>query len=274
MMSESITSLDYGDDISFHICVDDGFILSESVCDSDISSWWTDDNDDDSEIVSLDIDHDDFWLEDADDTNVLHRGNTTTIICKDRRGQVPVERIEFDQFSFHQHDTNKIVYDVNDTESETDDDDDDEHDLDSCFDCGVRKCVDLSFTTTSTAMSTKYDGDDLDDSMTAFEVFHYDCCSSCCRCSYCRTMPSASSPIRVFSSMEVKHLPISGFELYLVFYGMALVMFLATKVFPIDVQKIGIQQKASRWGRDQDDVRTESCLSFQPRENIESMISL
>ncbi len=61
-------------DVSLHNCIEEGFILSASVCDSDISSWYTDDDEDGSDVFSLQIDDEVFWLDETDYANdvVMH----------------------------------------------------------------------------------------------------------------------------------------------------------------------------------------------------------
>ena len=219
------------DDISFHICIEDGFLVSESVCDSDISSWWTDegedDDDDDSEVISLFVDDEDFWLDDANDENA--QGTTS---CADKQ-----------KFTFHRDGKQVNDYDASLTESETDDEDFD--DDDNSF--GVRK-VDMSFNTTSATSNTT----------TTTLKFSPCCCCGCC-CCHCQAM-SSSPPVDDVSSMETKLAPISGFELYLAFYFMALVTFLTMKYLPTETQ-VALQHC---------NVRKESLRSFQPGENIEN----
>ncbi|KAL3771151.1 hypothetical protein ACHAWU_004774 [Discostella pseudostelligera] len=209
------------DDISFHICIEDGFLVSESVCDSDISSWWTDegedDDDDDSEVR----------LDDANDENA--QGTTS---CADKQ-----------KFTFHRDGKQVNDYDASLTESETDDEDFD--DDDNSF--GVRK-VDMSFNTTSATSNT---------TNTTLK-FSPCCCCGCC-CCHCQAM-SSSPPVDDVSSMETKLAPISGFELYLAFYFMALVTFLTMKYLPTETQ-VALQHC---------NVRKESLRSFQPGENIEN----
>lgn len=247
-MTIASLDLEYGDDISFHICKEDGFILSESVCDSDISSWWTEeDEDDNTEALSLDIDDEDFWIDDSEHgTNVLHRGSNSTGKHSSGMVQVLLGRDEFDELSFYQHGKMKIVQAASETESETDDEDD----LDDEYDFRVQKCVNLSFTTTTEA------NDELDSTTTTttLEVIYCDCfcsCSCSCCCHYA-------------SSLEAYRAPISGFELYLTFYGLALVTFLAIKLLPAEVQAF-LRLNTTR---------QSSCRSFQPRENIEFAVLL
>jgi len=206
------------DDISFHICIEDGFLVSESVCDSDISSWWTDedDRDDDGEVLSLFVDDEDFWVDDADDENAQ------VTSCTDKQ-----------RFTFPRDGKQINDHDASLTESETDDDDEDFDDDDNSF--GVRKYVDLSFNTMTTAMST--------------------CCCSCC---CCQAMPASSPPVDDASSTETKLAPISGFELYLAFYCMALVTFTTMKYLPTEIHL----------AKQHTNVRKEAQRSFQPRENI------
>jgi hypothetical protein len=229
-----------GDDISFHICIEEGFILSASVCDSDISSWCTDDEEDGSDVSSLSVDDEVCWLDEADDENDV-------VMHEERRIDITVDTCE------------------------TDDNDNVNND----FNFKVRRCVDLSFTTTTTAtMSTKYD--ELDSTtITTLEDIPCDCCAfSLCYCyGYCSATPTLSTSCSVSTSPLDAHL-ISGFEVYLAFYVMALVTFLTIKFLPAKVLQIALRHNTSWKSQNHYAANQESSNSFQPRENIKLEICL
>ena len=89
MADTLLTPFEDGDDISFHICIEEGFILSASVCDSDISSWCTDDEENGSDVSSLSVDDEVCWLDEADDANDV-------VMHEERRIDITVDASETD----------------------------------------------------------------------------------------------------------------------------------------------------------------------------------
>ena len=199
MMDESV--IDTFEDISFEIGIDEGFCSSESVYDSDISETDSEADDcDDDEGSWLEIEGSDGFV-----TGVLRDG----IDCLSEISFCTAKhKKNLSTFCTAKHKKNLSTTEIvqhhytSDTESETDDDED--HDDEPFV---VKQYMDLSTT-------IAYDDLDLTDD------------ASLC---------SGSESVTLLSPASRDCSPsISGFDVYVAFYSIALVFFMALKIMSID----------------------------------------